>query len=73
VAEGGFFAKQGARVFNLYKPPFIIPATNRQISFWRDRLYALWPEQAVHIERWLAHRAQRPGEKINHALRRWRS
>ena len=21
VAEGGFFAKQGARVFNLYKPP----------------------------------------------------
>jgi hypothetical protein len=68
VAEGGFFAKQGARVFNLYKPPFIIPARNRQISFWRDRLYALWPEQAVHIERWKAHRAQRPGEKINHAL-----
>jgi hypothetical protein len=68
VAEGGFFAKQGARVFNLYKPPFIIRAMNRQISFWRDRLYALWPEQAVHTERWLAHRAQRPGEKINHAL-----
>ena len=26
VAEGGFFAKQGARVFNVYKPPLIIPS-----------------------------------------------
>ena len=68
VAEGGFFAKQGARVFNVYKPPYIIAATSREIGFWRDRLYALWPDEADHIERWLAHRAQRPGEKINHAL-----
>ena len=68
VAEGGFFAKQGARIFNVYKPPFIIPAPSREVRFWRDRLYALWPDEAVHIERWLAHRVQRPGEKINHAL-----
>jgi hypothetical protein len=68
VAEGGFFAKQGARVFNVYKPPYVIGATSRQIGFWRDRLYALWPDEADHVERWLAHRARRPGEKINHAL-----
>jgi hypothetical protein len=68
VAEGGFFAKPGARVFNVYKPPQIIVSASSDVRFWRDRLYALWPEQAVHIECWLAHRAQRPGEKINHAL-----
>jgi hypothetical protein len=68
VADGGFFAKQGARVFNLYKPPYVIGAMSGEVQFWRDRLYALWPEQADHIECWLAHRAQRPGEKINHAL-----
>ena len=27
VADGGFFPKRGARVFNLYKPPQIIPST----------------------------------------------
>jgi hypothetical protein len=68
VAEAGFFAKEGARVFNLYKPPSIATARTRGIWFWRERLEALWPEQADHIERWAAHRAQRPGEKINHAL-----
>jgi Family of unknown function (DUF5906) len=68
VAEGGFFAKKGARIFNLYKPPEIVVATGGDVNFWRDHLHALWPEQADHIERWLAHRAQRPGEKINHAL-----
>lgn len=68
VAEGGFFPKQDARVFNLYRPPTII-RTPGDVAFWRDHLRALWPaEQATHIERWLAHRVQRPGEKINHAL-----
>ena len=52
----------------MYKPPQIIASAARGIQFWRDRLDALWPEQANHIECWLAHRAQRPGEKINHAL-----
>jgi hypothetical protein len=68
VAEGGFFPKRGARVFNVYKPPYIVAATSSEVRFWRDHLYALWPDQADHIERWLAHRAQRPGQKINHAL-----
>ena len=68
VAEGGFFTKPGARVFNLYKPPQIIPATIREVRFWRDHLHALWPDEAGHIQCWQAHRVQRPGEKINHAL-----
>jgi hypothetical protein len=68
VAEGGFFAKKNARVFNLYKPPQIVRATDDDVSFWQSHLQELWPDQADHIERWFAHRAQRPGEKINHAL-----
>jgi hypothetical protein len=68
VAEGGFFAKPGARVFNVYKPPQIIVSATGDVRFWRDHLHALWPEQADHVECWIAHRAQRPGEKINHAL-----
>jgi Family of unknown function (DUF5906) len=68
VAEGGFFAKRGARVFNIYKPPQIINSISRDIRFWRDHLHALWPDEADHITRWFAHRVQRPGEKINHAL-----
>jgi hypothetical protein len=68
AAEGGFFTKPGARVFNLYKPPEIFVAPDRNIGFWRGHLEALWPDQADHIERWFAHRAQRPGEKINHCL-----
>jgi Family of unknown function (DUF5906) len=68
VAEGGFFAKRGARVFNLYKPPQIMPSINRDIRLWRDHLHALWPSEADHITLWFAHRVQRPGEKINHAL-----
>jgi hypothetical protein len=68
VAVSGFFAKQGARVFNLYKPPEIIAPINRGVGLWRDHLYALWPSEAKHIEQWFAHRVQRPGEKINHAL-----
>jgi hypothetical protein len=68
AAEGGFFAKNDARVFNLYKPPEIIRATNSDFKLWRDHLHALWPGEADHIERWFAHRAQQPGEKINHAL-----
>ena len=68
VAEGGFFPKRGARVFNLYKPPAII-RTPGIVAIWRDRLYAMWPDdQAQHIEQWMAQRVQRPGEKVNHAL-----
>ena len=68
VLEAGFFPKQGGRVFNLYKPPLIIPSTSRDIRFWRDHLHALWPSEADHIASCFAHRVQRPSEKINHAL-----
>jgi hypothetical protein len=68
VAEGGFFAKPGARIFNLYKPPMVVVAADQDIKFWRDHLYTLWPRQADHIEKWFAFKTQQPGDKINHGL-----
>jgi hypothetical protein len=35
---------------------------------WVDHVHRIYPNDAAHIIPWLAHRRQRPGEKINHAL-----
>jgi hypothetical protein len=66
--QGGVIRKAGARVFNLYRPPAIIRVTDDDVSFWQSHLYELWPDEAEHIEKYFAHRAQRPGEKVNHGL-----
>jgi hypothetical protein len=66
--EGGFFAKKGARVLNLYRPPQIVRVTDDDVGFWQSHLHDLWPDEADHIEQWFAHRVQHPGKKINHGL-----
>jgi hypothetical protein len=38
------------------------------VSPWLDLVRKVYPDEADHIVRWLAHRRQRPAEKINHAL-----
>jgi hypothetical protein len=68
VSAAGFFAHPGARVFNLYRPPVIKIPEDEDVAFWKIHLYGLWPAEAPHIELWMAHRVQRPGEKVNHAL-----
>jgi Family of unknown function (DUF5906) len=35
---------------------------------WLDHVHKVYPQDAKHIIAWLAHRVQRPAEKINHAL-----
>jgi hypothetical protein len=68
AAEGGWIAKPGAAVYNLYRAPAILRGDAHAARRWRDHMRAIYPGEADHIERWLAHRVQRPGEKINHAL-----
>lgn len=68
VDAGGWLPKPGNVVFNLYRPPVTRPGNSTQATRWRDHLRRLYGDDAEHIERWLAHRVQRPGEKINHAL-----
>ena len=40
----------------------------RKAEPWIDHVRKVFPDDADHIIRWLAHRVQRPQEKINHAL-----
>jgi hypothetical protein len=67
IKEGGWFEREGARVFNLYRPPGVI-LRHGDITLWLEHLDTVFPAAAEHITLWLAHRVQRPGEKTNHAL-----
>ena len=67
IADGGWIDRPGCTVFNLYKPPIMRPIAG-DVTPWLDLIQRNYPEQADHIVAWLAHRVQRPDEKINHAL-----
>jgi hypothetical protein len=54
--------------FNLYRPPEIKLGDSDAVGPWLEHLEKIYPEDCVHIALWLAHRVQRPEEKINHAL-----
>lgn len=68
IVEGGWFDHPGASVFNLYQPPRIQPGEPDKATRWRDLLQRVYPDDHEHITMWLAHRVQRPEEKLNHAL-----
>jgi hypothetical protein len=67
VSEGGWIERSGCTVFNLYRPPVITPKSG-PVDLWLDHVRQLFGDDAEHIIRWLAHRVQRPQEKINHAI-----
>jgi len=67
IAEGGWFPRPGCRVFNQYRAPIIEPRGG-DAEPWLRHVRLLYGGDAEHIIRWLAHRVQRPFEKINHAL-----
>jgi hypothetical protein len=56
------------RCFNLYRPPVIEPGDATKSLPWRDHITKVFGENAGHIISWLAHRVQRPQDKVNHAL-----
>lgn len=68
VAEGGFIPRPGSKIFNLYQPPLVEPGDPDKAAPWLEHVRTVYPDDADHILKWLAHRVQRPGEKINHAL-----
>jgi hypothetical protein len=67
-ADGGWIERNGVTVFNLYKPPTLEPRNAANADMWLDHVSRVYPNDANHIVRWLAHRVQRPQERINHAL-----
>ena len=67
LVECGWIAKPGDTTLNNYRPP-TIAARDGDASIWLNHIKTIYPEDWEHIVSWFAHRVQRPGEKINHAL-----
>ena len=68
TSEGGWIPRRGVSCFNLYRPPPVIIGNPLRAQRWLDHVYRVYPDEAERIIHWLAHRVQRPAEKINHAL-----
>ncbi len=68
ISDGGWINRPGASCFNLYRPPQIERGDPQAAGPWIDHVEAVFPSDAAHIIRWLAHRVQHPGQKVNHAL-----
>jgi hypothetical protein len=68
VSGGGWIERPGCHCFNLYRPPERQHGDPSAAGPWLEHLRLVFPDSAEHIVRWLAHRVQHPGEKINHAL-----
>jgi hypothetical protein len=68
VSGGGWIQRNGVACFNLYRPPTIELGTATAAGPWIDHVRTVYPKDADHIISFLAHRVQRPQEKINHAL-----
>jgi hypothetical protein len=67
ISDGGWIGRPGCTIFNLYRSPCIVPKAG-DVTPWLDLIHKIFPNEADHILLWLAHRVQRPHEKINHAL-----
>src|SRR5262249_14203029 len=69
ISDGGWIAKVGVTCFNLYRPPNIKCGIPLEAEPWVHHVNKVFGKaDASHIIRWLAHRVQKPQEKINHAL-----
>ena len=68
MADGGWINRHGCNVFNLYRPPLVQAGDASKAGPWIDHLHRVYPTDADHIAKWLAHRVQHPDQKCNHAV-----
>lgn len=68
ISEGGWIERSEVTCLNLYRPPMIKLGKAAEAIRWLDHVHKVFGDHADHIIKWLAHRVQRPQEKINHAL-----
>jgi hypothetical protein len=68
TSHAGWIERKGVRVFNFYRPPAIALGDAGAARPWRRLVRRVFPAEHRHITAYLAHRVQRPGQKINHAL-----
>ncbi len=67
-SDGGWIVRPNCGTFNLYRPPTIQRGDSGRAERWVEHVRRVYPDYADHIVAWLAHRVQRPHEKLNHAL-----
>jgi hypothetical protein len=60
--------RPGACVLNTYKEPTLKSGDASKAARWVEHWHTIYPDNADYIIKWLAQRAQDPGEKINHGL-----
>jgi hypothetical protein len=69
VSHGGWIERKDVTCFNLYRPPLIKLGDATKAGPWLDHAHKVFnADDVAHCVKWLAHRVQRPGEKINHGL-----
>ena len=68
VSDGGWIDHEGASTFNLYRAPRIRSGDPGGAGMWVDHVRRIFPSEAELIILWLAHRVQRPQEKINYGI-----
>jgi hypothetical protein len=68
VDEGGWIERPGTVIANQYRPPTLPHGDPTKAGPWIDHVRKVYPDDATHIICYLAHRVQRPWEKINHAI-----
>jgi hypothetical protein len=66
--SGGWIRRKGVSTFNLYLPAPPITGDPSKADIWVAHIRTIYPDEAEHSLDWMAHRVQRPGDKINHAL-----
>jgi hypothetical protein len=71
IVDQEFVGLTGFNTLNLYRPPSkktLNTGDAKKAGPWLAHLKLIYPHDADHIVNWLAHRVQRPDDKINHAL-----
>ena len=69
ISDGGWIERKGVSCLNMYRPPPTLRGGSAgEAVRWVEHVERIFPESARHIILWLAHRVQRPDQKINHAL-----
>jgi hypothetical protein len=68
ISDGGWIDREKVSCLNLYRPPTANLGSAKAATPWLQHIQNVYGNNMGHIVKWLAHRRQRPQDKINHAL-----
>jgi hypothetical protein len=68
IIDGEWVARNKIHTLNHYRPPVVSPGNPTKAGPWLKLVKKIFPDECEHIVAFFAHRVQRPGDKINHAL-----